>query len=53
MKMSDSEMVEAAEFGAAGGPGHVTGCVRWGGGDVGDWHPTLRHLRVIRLLGPA
>jgi len=27
--------------------------VRWRGGDVGDWHPTLRHLRVIRLLGPA
>ena len=28
-------------------------CVQWRGGDVGDWHPTLRHLRVVRLLGPA
>jgi hypothetical protein len=21
--------------------------------ECGDWHPTLRRLRVIRLLGPA
>ena len=28
-------------------------CVRWRGGAVGEWYPTLRHLRVIRLLGPA
>jgi hypothetical protein len=28
-------------------------CVRWRGGEVGDWHPSMRRLRVIRLLGPA
>ena len=28
-------------------------CVRWRGGAVGEWYPMLRHLRVIRLLGPA
>jgi hypothetical protein len=27
--------------------------VQWRGGEVGDWHPTLRALRVTRLLGPA
>jgi hypothetical protein len=28
-------------------------CVRRNGGDVGDWYPSLNHLRVTRLLGPA
>jgi hypothetical protein len=28
-------------------------CVRGRGGEVGDWRPSLSHLRVIRLLGPA
>ena len=23
------------------------------GGEVGDWHPRLAWLRVIRLVGPA
>ena len=27
--------------------------VQWRGGEVGDWHPSLRALRVTRLLGPA
>jgi hypothetical protein len=28
-------------------------CVRWRGGVAGEWYPSLAHLRVIRLLGPA
>jgi len=28
-------------------------CVRGSGGEVGDWRPSLSHLRVIRLLGPV
>jgi hypothetical protein len=28
-------------------------CVRWRGGAVGEYRPSLSHLRVIRLLGPV
>jgi len=28
-------------------------CVRWRGGAVGEYHPSLSRLRVTRLLGPA
>ena len=41
-EMSEAEMVEA-----------VDECVRWRGGVAGEWYPSLAHLRVIRLLGPA
>jgi hypothetical protein len=35
------------------GPAMQAECVRWRGGVVGDWRPSLSSLRVIRLLGPA
>jgi hypothetical protein len=35
------------------GPAMQAECVRWRGGVEGDWHPSLSHLRVIRLLGPV
>ena len=31
----------------------VDECVRWRGGVVGDYRPSLSSLRVIRLKGPA
>jgi hypothetical protein len=52
--MNEAEMVEDREEAARlVEPARQRECVRWRGGDEGDWHPAVRHLRVIRLLGPA